>query len=176
MEQQPQLIMRWTYDGSEKPELNLPDGFTVTTLPKLSDGVEKWLDLMQFGLSEKREDYEFYLNLMPRFNKNYDENKCFFIMNGERAVATITVICDDETKEGYIHMVACHPDMRGRGLGGALNRIAVGELIDSGMKTAHLTTDDWRIPAIKSYLKIGFVPDESTDNFKERWDKIFSSL
>ena len=44
------------------------------------------------------------------------------------------------------------------------------------MQTAYLTTDDWRIPAIKSYLRIGFTPDISTEDFKARWDEIFKII
>ena len=44
------------------------------------------------------------------------------------------------------------------------------------MKSAYLTTDDWRIPAIKSYIRCGFVPDMSTENFKNRWKKIFERV
>ena len=44
------------------------------------------------------------------------------------------------------------------------------------MKTAHLTTDDWRLPAIKTYLNVGFKPDVSDDEFKARWEKVFEQI
>ena len=49
-------------------------------------------------------------------------------------------------------------------------------LKEQGMEMAYLTTDDWRIPAIKSYLRIGFEPDLSNDDFKTRWTKILTDL
>ena len=74
-------------------------------------------------------------------------------------------------------MVACKPEFRGRRLGHLLNDIALYTLKKEGMETAHLTTDDWRIPAIKTYLKAGFTPDlESEPDFRERWDKIHSAI
>ena len=108
--------------------------------------------------------------------EGYEEDKCFFILENENAVATVTVICDYEKKEGYVHMVACHEAARGKGYGTLLNLIAEYTLKKEGMQTAYLTTDDWRIPAIKSYLRIGFEPDLSTDDFRERWNKIFARL
>jgi len=87
------------------------------------------------------------------------------------------VVCDEEAKEGCIHMVACKPDFRGRGLGRLMLRMAVAVLKENGMETASLVTDDWRIPAIKAYLKVGFVPDlDSEPDYKERWDRIFSII
>ena len=44
------------------------------------------------------------------------------------------------------------------------------------MQTAQLKTDDFRLPAIKTYLNIGFKPDLSTDDYKERWEKIYENL
>ena len=74
-------------------------------------------------------------------------------------------------------MVACKPDFRGMGIGHILNNIAVNVLKTKGMKTAYLTTDDWRLPAIKTYLKAGFTPDLTTEpDFKERWNKIFALI
>ncbi len=57
-----------------------------------------------------------------------------------------------------------------------LNKVAVETLKNEGMETAYLTTDDWRIPAIKSYLRIGFEPDVSTEDFAMRWEKINEEL
>ena len=69
--------------------------------------------------------------------KNYTPDKCFFILSGGEAIATITVICDDIKKEGYIHMVACHEDFRGRGYASKgleifipfiMNRLGINEI------------------------------------------------
>ena len=90
--------------------------------------------------------------------------------------ATLAVICDYEKKQGYIHMVACKPEFRGRGIGTRLNAEAVRTLISAGMETAYLTTDDFRIPAIKSYLRAGFFPDIPDEEHRSRWDKIFEII
>ena len=74
-------------------------------------------------------------------------------------------------------MVACKPHFRGKGLGTLLSRLAAYVLLREGMQTAYLTTDDWRVPAIKTYLRAGFVPDtESQPDFFERWKKILSQI
>mgnify|MGYP003312674325 CR=1 FL=1 len=102
---------------------------------------------------------------------------CFILKVDGVCAASITVICDYEKKDGYIHMVACKPEFRGRGLGNLLNDVALWVLKTEGMQTAYLTTDDWRIPAIKTYLKASFEPDtETCPDYKERWEKIFEKI
>lgn len=76
----------------------------------------------------------------------------------------------------FLNMVACKESVRGKGYGILLGKWAVVALKKEGMETAYLTTDDWRIPAIKSYLSVGFEPDISTEDFRERWDKIKNQL
>ena len=62
-------------------------------------------------------------------------------------------------------------------MGTLLNNIALWTLKKEGMQTAYLTTDDWRIPAIKSYLRAGFTPDLDTeDDFKNRWNAIYKII
>ena len=73
-------------------------------------------------------------------------------------------------------MVACKEDFRGKGYGTLLNVVALQTLKNEGMQSAYLTTDNWRIPAIKSCLQVGFHPDLSTDDFKQRWDAIMKIL
>ena len=73
-------------------------------------------------------------------------------------------------------MVACKESARGKGYGTLLNNVALNVLKAEKMQTAYLTTDDWRIPAIKSYLRAEFMPDLSNDDFKERWKKIYEII
>lgn len=170
-----QLIMYWTNDGKPAEKPALPKGLGLLTLPEMKDGVEQWLDVVQFGLSNGRQGPEYYERAMIR-HENYDPRYCYLLTDGNTAVATITVIFDAAKADGYIHMVACREDYRGRGIGTYMNALAVYLLKTHGMKTASLTTDDWRVPAIRSYLRAGFVPDRSTDDFVKRWDAISAQI
>ena len=167
-----QLIMRWNNSG---PLPDMPDfgAFTVRSFDGSDSDIEKWLDIVQYGLTEKRETAAFFEACMLS-HKNLEYDKIFMAEYKGDAAATLTVICDHIKKEGYIHMVACKPQYRGRGLGRALCVLSVRTLILAGMETAYLTTDDFRIPAIKSYLRAGFYPDVSTEDFALRWKKIIS--
>ena len=170
-----QLIMRWTNDHTSSAFPQLPEGVAVETFSERSSALDDWLDIVQYGLTDGRLDADCYDRCMAQM-ENYDDSKCFFLVENGKAVATITVICDNKTKEGYIHMVACIPECRGKGYGTLLNDIAIYTLKSCGMESAYLTTDDFRIPAIKSYLRCGFLPDLSTENFSRRWDKIMTEI
>lgn len=170
-----QLIMRWKNDHIDVPFPTMPENCKVVAFPDLENAVDKWLDIVQYGLSEGRKTPEYYKQVMTD-HSGYQEDKCFFILDDSEAVATITVICDYEKREGYIHMVACHEKVRGRGFGNLLSKIAENILKANKMETAYLTTDDWRIPAIKSYLSVGFKPDLSTQDFRLRWEKIYEKI
>ncbi|MGN0177911.1 MAG: GNAT family N-acetyltransferase [Monoglobaceae bacterium] len=170
-----QLRMHWKNDFVDVPFPKMPENCKVVAFTELDDAVDKWLDIVQYGLTKGRETPEYYKKVMTNY-PGYNENKCFFILENGTAVATITVICDYKKREGLIHMVACCESVRGRGFGTLLSKIAEKVLKTEGMKTAWLTTDDVRIPAIKTYLKAGFEPDLSTEDFKKRWNKIYEKL
>lgn len=171
----PQLIMYWKNDGKKAVAYSLPEGVTVERFTERATALTDWLETVHHGITHEVRDEAYYKECMLD-HTGYNENLCFFIVKDGVAAATITVICDYEKKEGYIHMVACKEQFRGLGFGNLLNEIAVEALKNEGMESAYLTTDDWRIPAIKTYLKYGFTPDISTDNFKERWDKIYEII
>lgn len=170
-----QLVMYWKNDGKEVKDVPVPEGCRIVRFSELDGALEQWLDIVQYGLSNKKEGADYYKQTMTDL-PCYAEDKCFFVMEGEKAVATLTVVCDREKKEGRIHMVACHEAYRGKGYGTLLNRVAEATLKKEGMKTARLRTDDWRIPAIKGYLRIGFFPDLSTEDYKARWKKIYEVI
>ena len=170
-----QLTMRWKNDGSEAEELILPEGFSITTLPELENGIATWLEVVEVGLTGAKRDRDYYKKVMED-TPHYDENRCFFITQDGKAVATITVICNPVSREGLIHMVACDPACRGKGLGNLMGRLAVNQMREAGMETGILRTDKWRIPAIKSYLRAGFTPDLTVGETKEDWEEVFRTL
>jgi len=50
---------------------------------------------------------------------------------------------------------------------------------DQGFASAALTTDDVRLPAIGSYLGLGFVPDywdDPVSDQRARWSEVFARL
>ena len=170
-----QLKMRWTNDRKPAPELNIPDGCEIKRFTELDgalDASARYRAVRSFG---RQEGADFYGSLMLDW-PDYSEDKNFFIVSDGEPAATLTVVCHPENMEGYIHMVACKEKFRGRGFGTLLNNLALKVLKDEGMETAYLTTDDWRIPAIKSYLRAGFVPVIPDGDMDARWKAVFEKI
>ena len=62
---------------------------------------------------------------------------------------------------GRIHWVAIVPEHRGKGLSRCLMTAAMRHLRSLGHRRAMLQTQTHRIPAIRTYLRFGFLPDWS---------------
>ena len=156
------------------------NGFTLRTYNETQADRDAWLEICKTGklLDYEEDAFERYITSQ----KGYSKDLTFFVLDGEKPIATITILDKGETnrvimteeKLGYVHMVGVHADYCGHGLGGWLNRIALAALSRMGCQGAWLTTDDWRLPAIRSYLRYGFRPVLYDDDMEERWTKVLT--
>ena len=105
------------------------------------------------------------------------ENLFFITHEGEPIASACAWRADDQSPAiGEIHMVAVLSDHRGKGLGHLLNALVLHRLKALGYQKAHLKTDDWRLPAIKTYLTAGFQPLNTHESHPERWEAIIAKL
>jgi ribosomal protein S18 acetylase RimI-like enzyme len=74
------------------------------------------------------------------------------------AVGFVAYQCDDESKRGEIVLLAVHPEHQDRGIGTALNDLALSKMTEAGMEIAIVETggDASHAPARRSYEKAGF--------------------
>jgi len=77
---------------------------------------------------------------------------------------------------GELAWVAVDPDYRGRGFGNATCAAVTRRLIAAGYHRIYLTTDDHRLPAIKLYLTLGYVPFLFEKSMPARWESICQQL
>jgi predicted dehydrogenase/GNAT superfamily N-acetyltransferase len=77
---------------------------------------------------------------------------------------------------GVVGWVAGDPAHRGRGLGLAVVAAATARLLRAGYTDIYLRTDDWRLAAIKTYLKCGYEPLLFCDGMAERWAAVRKQL
>lgn len=73
---------------------------------------------------------------------------------------------------GEIGWVAVDPDHRGRHLGMAVSAAATARLVEAGVRPIHLYTEDFRLAALKTYLKLGYVPYLCAPDMPERWRQV----
>jgi len=77
---------------------------------------------------------------------------------------------------GEIGWVACIPGHRGKGLGMTVSAVATTRLIEGGYHHIHLYTEDWRLAALKIYLKLGYIPFLYAPDMLERWRTICTQI
>ncbi len=103
--------------------------------------------------------------------------------------ATFVAIVDDEIaatasyqlsgefpQAGWVHWVGADPAHAGKGLGKAVVVAVLHAAREDGKSGAGLTTDDPRLPAIRTYLKLGFEPDPWHESHPARWAAVFERL
>ncbi|RKU20354.1 hypothetical protein C6503_06060 [Candidatus Poribacteria bacterium] len=82
----------------------------------------------------------------------------------------------DEKDVGYVHMVGVVAEHTGHKLGKWVSLAVLSYFRDNGFKCSMLDTDDFRMPAIKTYLNLGFIPVYVEEGQPKRWSDIFESL
>ncbi len=107
-----------------------------------------------------------------------DVTKTYVIAAGSQiaATASVRVLPEAYPGSGYVHWVAADPTLSGKQLGYAVTLATLYEFASMGLKDAVLETDDHRLPAIATYRKLGFVPEERHATHGERWVAVLANL
>jgi len=79
-------------------------------------------------------------------------------------------------KGGELGWVAADPEHAGKGLGLAVCAAATRRFIETGYRRLYLRTDDYRLPAIKTYLTLGYVPFLFAPDMRQRWRVVCEEL
>lgn len=77
---------------------------------------------------------------------------------------------------GELGWLAADPDHSGQGLGKAVSACVVRRFVDAGYRLIHLHTEEFRLAAIKTYLRLGFVPWMDSPDSAERWEQVVAQL
>ena len=83
---------------------------------------------------------------------------------------------DDGPERGNLHMVGRRslPAAKGAGYWASLG--ALWRLRREGRRDVLLQTDDFRLPAIVTYLRLGFIPHIVHPNQPDRWRAVFAEF
>ena len=77
---------------------------------------------------------------------------------------------------GNLGWLAVDSEHRGQMIGNFLVNEVVKRLLSSGYDRIYLGTHDFRLPAIKLYLKQGWMPFIYNESMLERWENIYENL
>jgi len=166
----PQLQMRRA-NLDQLPPLAIPNGFTIRTYQNGDDIL--WEDLTERTLGF-RLDFAKDIKASPFFKPE----RIFFICHGSEPIATAIAWClkDDPDTTGYVHMVGADARFKGNGLGYQVSLATLHQMALENKQSVVLNTDDFRLPAIAIYLRLGFEPEMTHESHRPRWEEIYTKL
>jgi mycothiol synthase len=77
---------------------------------------------------------------------------------------------------GEVGWIATDPAHTSKGLGTAVVAAVTLRFLEMGYRTIHLYTEIFRLPAIKIYLRLGYVPLLDPPEILEHWKRICAQL
>lgn len=170
---EPQLVMRRA-DLLHLPDVRLPD---ACSLRCYRGGDERaWNTIVTESFGAEPGEYDFETSIRAR--RPFVGERVFFVECAGEPAATASAMREGPTerRRGYLHMVAVRPAHRGRRLGYAVSLAALRRMAAEGAADVILRTDDFRIPAIRTYLRLGFEPVLVHGNQRRRWRAVFGAM
>jgi len=172
---QQQLQMLWPEEKLSSPPVpKVPDGYVLRCYEdRDADG---WLAVMAKAGFDGW-DYERLAGIIRKIIPGG-----FFVIVHQatgKVVATAHVAHNPAQLHpagGEVGWVAGDPDHKGKGLGLAVCAAVTARSIAAGYKNIYLRTDDHRLPAIKTYLKLGYEPLLFCEGMAERWQAVREKL
>lgn len=171
--QMPQLVMR-NNNLTNLPELDLPSEISICSY---KDGFEKgWSEIIAKSFGDNQ-----YINAFNRLMKSdiyFKPERVLFLKDSNRLIATASAWFKPKygAETGCLHYVGVLPDYQGKHLGYQITLAAMRNLVEDGFKAVTLETDDYRISALKIYLRLGFEPFLVHENQRDRWMLIFNQI
>jgi mycothiol synthase len=168
------------------PEVPLPAGWTIRSMRPGEGGTWARLCGGEFWDPQQMSDEERWAHVMAADSGVKVENVFFVCEETGEPVATATAkLLDTQSRAGfpptehplgYLHYVAALPLCRGKGAGSAVTAHVLRRLAELGYPDCVLTTDDARLAAVRSYLRLGYVPVLRGEDMRGRWQAVLSGL
>lgn len=171
----PELQLRMMRPDLEGlPEISVPDGYALRAYRSGDEAA--WSEIMNTGIGTDWTAEKCRKELTE--TEPFMADGCFFATRSGVAVATACAY--DVQPEGIsaaqVHMVCARPAHRGMGLGRLVTLAVLHYMRERGFAAAFLGTDDFRVPAVKTYLGLGFIPDYIEDSHRLRWSAVFTKV
>lgn len=159
----------------------LPDGYSFTFFKECQEDIDAWCDICRkANMCTSPDNNEVFRKVMRSVRGIELERDLFFVVAPDGSkIATSALIHNKEKNSGYLHMVAAIPEHRNLGIGHAMLSFAMSLSEERKIEYCVLTTDDYRLAAIKNYLVGGFCPvlyDDPESDMRARWLAVAEKL
>ncbi|MGI6315078.1 MAG: GNAT family N-acetyltransferase [Christensenellales bacterium] len=153
------------------PEVILPEGYRIASPEETTAPGYETLCRGIFS-----PDFTFADNIAGR--KGYWPGAETVLLRADGGTAAVaTALCGyPAPRTGYLHYVASDPADRGRGLGYTVSLICLHKMCGRGMTSCRLETDTFRLPAIITYLRLGFRPYIVVPEEEARWREVSKQI
>ena len=169
----PQLKMRCNRLDA-LPPVKLPPGYSLCTL--LGRDEADWIDALnatgQLGEWDRHKARKWLEG-----ERHVIKEGAFLITFADRPVATASTLDPAQGAEKLeLGWVSASPDHQAKGLGYQVCLAVMHYTHNLGYPETYLSTDDWRLPAIKTYLNLGFEPAIIHESHPARWKVVYETL
>jgi mycothiol synthase len=169
---QPQLFMRLPELSDLPPAAPLPPGCSLRAAVPVDHAS------IAEVLSEGFGDAWDAARVAQEFSAANGVEATYVVVSPAGVIATAAArrMPDRYPDAGYLHYVGARSSERGRRLGEVVTRQVLVHFADAGLNQAVLETDDFRLPAVRTYLRLGFVPEPRAAGDQLRWSKVLRNL
>ena len=168
----PLLEMVWPDSLADKPPVvSVPSGYRIRQFEAADE--EAYYDLLASASMERCSLAYWNRYILP---------EGFFLIESEEACEVVAACfashqpTERHPQAGNFGWLAANPSHSGKGLGLAISAAVTERLIRGGYKRIYLETHDFRLPAIKIYLSMGWVPLLYCDEMRPRWERICQNI
>ena len=157
---------------ADLPELVLPPGASIRHMRAGEDAL--WENIIRAAFNRVDMTFDGWM----RKDAACTPERVLFLEADGMAVATASAWKREAYGPdcGYLHWVGALPGYGGRGFGYAVTLAALYRMREEGCISAVLHTNDERLPAIRTYLKLGFHICMDHPSLPRRWQSIMRSL
>lgn len=158
------------------PDIALPPGYTVRT-SRAGDGVHWARIIRESFANDSFTEAQFEQGMMG--HPAYRPDRIFFVCAPDGLpCGTASAYRSDAAGPdmGTLHYVGVCPGHAGMRIGAVVSLMVLRKFRSEGLAGAVLLTDDFRLPAIKTYLNLGFAPMIVDANQPARWASVFAKL
>jgi mycothiol synthase len=175
----PTLFLLWPRSRlATPPGIRLPEGYELRTYQGGDEAA--WLTIQ--NLADPVIPHGDFGEFLRRYLSALLPNGLFFAIDRACGEAVATAGALHNTRDGMfpfggeLGWVATIPAHQSRGLGRAVSAAATRRLIGAGYESIRVGTQDHRLPAIKLYLSMGYVPYLYAVGMAERWERICTKV
>jgi mycothiol synthase len=169
----PQLQMLWPEQHlAAPPPVRLPPGYGLRTYRRGDE--PRFYEIMALagwpGWDDKK--------LQPWLPRLLPDGwfMAVHLESGETVATAMALSSDAYPSGGELGWLAADPAHTGKGLGMAVTAAVTTRFIDGHCHPIHLYTEHWRLPALKTYLKVGYVPFLCTREMAGPWRAVCAQL